>query len=1346
MSPARPVHGVLSLAFVLLAASWIAGASATPPARAQEPRTTLVLPGDGSSGCVACHAGIEDMHPAAELSCVDCHGGDARATSKEQAHVARTRADADDERVAPRDEDLVQRRFVNPMDLRVAHLSCGRCHPDETNHVLHSLHGTTAGHLSDGYYEVGLHSRKESTWSVFPVEAPKGPNAPASPLPALAQVPPFDPSAKRDSIATHYADLARKECMQCHLWSSGRATEGRVGFDGDHRGEGCAACHVEYALDGLTDSADAVAQRREPGHPRRHALTRAPATDTCVSCHYGDATIGLNFRGLSQLPPGAPGGPEIPGTTDHLRNRQFYLQDAAVNPPDVHHERGMHCIDCHTAGDVMGDGRLVGAMEQAVEISCSDCHGTFSELATLTTQRGTPLKHLRREGERVILKSKVDGKEHPLVQVKHVLDPARPEFNARAAQAMTGAHARVECYTCHSSWNANFLGFHFDRNESLTQLDLLSGKRTPGRVTTQEKVFATWKSFYAGFNERGAVAPYLTGFSTMGSVTDASGERILDQVMPETAAGLSGVTMIHHQMHSVRKSSRSCVECHRTSGTWGLGTPNFQITRQLAFAADRRGIEVVALDRAKPVKSLPLAKLVLPDVTSLALLEDPLQGRAQFLYAGEGSRAIHAIDVSEPTQPKRTHVVECVDPQQLLVRGKTLFVADGAGGLATFDLANPAQPKPLARIPMCNARAIAIQWPWAYVADGPSGLVIVDVRDPRKLELVGGLVPHDDRGDVHDLVDVSVLFQYSRPIAEPLVDPTETPPPTDGAAIRAARRRERAGIADDPKRATDRRTSARMLCALVDATRGPFLLDVTEPRAPLQIWPDPKRTARPGRETETARNEEYRAIVLRSHVDLAQPGGGPRTSERDYAYVLSETNENGLQVSFLRTIDVSDALRPRSAGRARVTGSTETLTPLALYNAPFLQTFLFAAGYEGLELIDVNTSSQPAQVGPVESLRQCYAVAVESFGFDRMLDESDRPLKDVSHAPSRWLKLDEVGRILDVDAAALGTLPAGRSSSGTQVSMPPSWTARLDFARRDADDSAFLEAQELDGLDLARTDRDGDGRVGLAEFTVRAGVMPEMFAVPSFVTESQSRTGPDGDLARLFDGVDPHAFDGDGDGRLSRADIGRALFAALDLDRDGHLSRAEASRAPGELRRVRFGGAAATGLLRRYDADGNGTLEPRELELRDDDWRALDADRDGAVQLASTREGADKRRGYDVRDVEWPARVVARTRLPPDVTLERLYAVFDQDGDRALSKRELAARPDLLLDMDDDRDGKVSKAEIDPRLVWLAQGGADAAREDFRERWDLDGDGRVSREELALPRWVFERLAPKSAK
>lgn len=520
------------------------------------------------------------MHPEAFLTCVDCHGGDAQARTKLQAHPPQpSQAGTEDESVAPLGAGLTWRRFVNPMDLRVVERTCGECHADALEELRSSLHGTTAGHLSDGFYEMGLFEEKGSQFAVFDVNgAPREGGA----AERFEQIPPFDRKGPQTELGTHYTDLPRKECMQCHLWSQGRAVRGRVGFDGDYRGEGCAACHVPYALDGLSSSSDPTIPKSEPGHVRVHELQAQPPTQACTTCHYGDASIGLAFRGLSQLPPGAPGGPSVPGTTDALLNRVFYLDDPGICPPDVHHERGMHCIDCHTASDVMGDGRLHGQMEHAIEISCEACHGDFEQPSELKTERGTRLRHLERIDDRVVMTSKVTGVRHVVPQVVDVIDPEHHDFNPRAQRAMTGEHGRLECYTCHSSWNVNFLGFHFTRNASLSQLDLLSGKRTPGRVTTQEKVFATWKSFYAGQNESGRIAPYMTGFSTMGSVWDETGELVLDQALPETDGGLSGMTMVHHQTHTNRATARSCVECHRSSATWGMGSPNFRLGRRLA--------------------------------------------------------------------------------------------------------------------------------------------------------------------------------------------------------------------------------------------------------------------------------------------------------------------------------------------------------------------------------------------------------------------------------------------------------------------------------------------------------------------------------------------------------------------------------------------------------------------------------------------------------------------------------------------------------------------------------------------------------------------------------------------
>jgi len=69
---------------------------------------------------------------------------------------------------------------------------------------------------------------------------------------------------------------------------------------GDYRSSGCTACHVVYANDrdpansgpyaafghsGESASGDPTIPRGEPGHPLRHAFTRAIPTSQCMSCH-----------------------------------------------------------------------------------------------------------------------------------------------------------------------------------------------------------------------------------------------------------------------------------------------------------------------------------------------------------------------------------------------------------------------------------------------------------------------------------------------------------------------------------------------------------------------------------------------------------------------------------------------------------------------------------------------------------------------------------------------------------------------------------------------------------------------------------------------------------------------------------------------------------------------------------------------------------------------------------------------------------------------------------------------------------------------------------------------------
>jgi len=1287
-----------ALSVFFLAAAWITALGLGQ----DDGRSSVGELNAAAPGCLSCHTGIEAMHPEAELSCIDCHGGDGQAMTQSAGHVTRPGSASleatGDESVAGIDENLAWRRFKNPFDLRVAERVCGDCHMEAVEGFFASLHGTTAGHLSDGFYEMGLSKKRGSRFGVFAVNASDVPE-PGGELERLVQLPAArgigHGKGAAEELASHYADLPRKECMQCHFWGEGRAVDGRAGFDGDYRGEGCAACHVTYGVGGFSQSADRVAQRNEPGHPLRHTMTVAPPTETCTSCHYGDASIGLSFRGLAQLPPGATGGPDIPGTTDTPLNRSFYLDDLEVCPPDVHFERGMHCIDCHTVGDVMGDGKLHGQMEQQVEISCEACHGTFGTVSALMTERGTPLENLRREedpdwtGEpadpdrfRVVLTGKVDGVEHEVVQVAQLVDPDSFQFNATAAEAMTDKHANVECYTCHAGWNVNLLGFHFSRNESMSQLDLLSGRRTQGRVTTTEKVFASWKSFYAGLNEAGRVAPYMTGFSTMGSVWDKDGKRILDQVMPETAAGLSGMSMVHHQTHTVRPTARDCVECHRAPGTWGLGTPNFKLARGVAFVADVRGVEAVELDRAALGGSRPLAKLPLPNITAMALECDPLQGRAQRLFVAEGYRGVHVLDVSDPRHMRHLGFVATIEPGALELDGDHLYVADGPGGLAVLDVTEDV-PVVVGRLPMFDARDVDVVWPWAYVADGAGGLAIADVRAPVSPRLLGGRALGGTAETPDMATHVEALFQYSRPLAK-------------------------------GESSSDRRTTPRNVAAVLDQNQGLLLIDVTEPTAPERLWPPVGKSA-----ARLGRDVGYRALRVASHVDVAETQGGSRTRESDYAYVVAERQTGGGPRSTLLVMDISDPERPKVVGDVTLRSSTEGLEVVQSYNPPFLQSLLMVPGGGGVRLVDVGLSKTPSEAAILPAIPSAFAVAVEAFPLDAMVRSDGSPLKDISHEPSRWLRRSEFESILTVDRVALGLFdePAGTPNA-------PGITARLYLDSMDADHSGALDLAECGEAISASVDLDGNGWVGLGELAELTGALVGARTVvdekpsPRDERKAPRATQLRAALAELLDGTDPVASDRNRDERLDAAEAERAVFGALDLDGDDRVSMGELSRLVGQTRRLRFGDGVAEELFAELDPSGDGRLTLREFALSDELFAALDVDGDGSVQLPVPLDIERIRRGDLPPPVEWPTMQPVRTGLPPIITTEQVLLRFDRDGDGSLSRSELKSRLDLFMEFDRNGDDRVTRDEVARIVRLVEQRGVAVTADEYEQRWD----------------------------
>ncbi|MFO0985573.1 MAG: hypothetical protein U1E76_28205 [Planctomycetota bacterium] len=729
-------------------------------------------------------------------------------------------------------------------------------------------------------------------------------------------------------------------------------------------------------------SQDRTADHVRPGHPITHELTRRIPTDTCAHCHYGDASVGMHYRGLAQLVPGMPAGPDVRGTTAQLKNGTYYIDDPRVTPPDIHHERGMHCIDCHTVNDVMGDGHIYAKMETAVEVECQDCHGTPAAVSSLTTSRGAPLENLVRRGDDVFLIGKVDGREHRVKQAKQVVTPGHPDFNPRAQVAMTSAHQRLECYACHAAWSVNFFGFHFDRNLQFTQLDLLSGERTPGRVSTQEKVFATFRQLYLGWNSEGMIAPYLVGFSSMGTVHGSHGETLIDQALPVTRAGLSGMTLVAHNPHSTRDVARPCADCHRSAVAYGLGSGRYSLARNLYVVTDDRGLEVMAYDRLGLDRGAPVAKLPLPGAARVVLAADEVTGVTRTAFVIARGAGVFAVDLRRPEVPVRLDFIAAHDPRDLLLAGQTLFVADGEGGVRVIDASDPADLVDIASAPTREARGLALAWPYLFVADGAGGLVIFDVAHPQEALAEVARIDLDRQPDTEDDArEVQVVFQFSR--------------------IDAAKHT---------------RSVPRLLAIVADGASGAAIVDATEPSRPALVVPAQSHDS----------GLAFEAVQVDTLFDLGSPGGEVPTEENDYAYFL-------VRRGIRHELGVLRITNPKSLELITLENLQALFNDMKVvrsFNPPVLKHTLVCAGDGGIRQYDVTRGKKPELIGAA-AYAGARTIAFEEFSFDRLVTEDGKPVKDISHPNARYLNTTEIERLLKVPLPPQRERPSvGRTGGG----------------------------------------------------------------------------------------------------------------------------------------------------------------------------------------------------------------------------------------------------------------------------------------------------------------------------
>ncbi|HBT97676.1 MAG TPA: amino acid ABC transporter substrate-binding protein [Desulfobulbaceae bacterium] len=343
-----------------------------------------------------------------------------------------------------------------------------------------------------------------------------------------------------ESGETSFAlDYFRKLCATCHLWKEKGDRPDAPDFFND-KGGGSSACHVTPppgaakppALPG--DNEDMPEQTGKKPHPW---LSKKVESDHCIRCHNRSARIGLSYIGKYEAE-----GYGTPFEHGQLSSRQlpgerFYLELA----DDIHHQRGMECIDCHTREEIMGDGQSYGHYEEQVEISCQNCHG----VQIGKTEKGRVITNIV-SGQRQ-LTGKVDGKIRPL----HPLKEGACDFPA---------HKRLSCESCHSPWTPQCNGCHIERDMREKHFDALSRQETAGRWREGRSYIRYEKPMLAVWDNH--VVIITPGCQDMVSEVDEKGG---------TVEKINRFTMAAINPHTIQAKGRACADCHAEAKTVGLG-------------------------------------------------------------------------------------------------------------------------------------------------------------------------------------------------------------------------------------------------------------------------------------------------------------------------------------------------------------------------------------------------------------------------------------------------------------------------------------------------------------------------------------------------------------------------------------------------------------------------------------------------------------------------------------------------------------------------------------------------------------------------------------------------------
>lgn len=524
--------------------------------------------------CLTCHQGITQIsrsHPAEAVGCVVCHGGQGMALTKAEAH-----------------RGLLGR---NPSALATARISCGggdavagRCHAGReepaanmVERVERTIMATMTGVITSLRVAWGAQDSFHALYATAAVNDPALPRQPppgtVSRLLAIPGGPPADMS--QPGLADEHW---RKFCARCHLRAQRKAGPSA-------HGAGCAACHGSRALDGHYHGADAAIRRDAPGHAASHELFATPSEEACRRCHNRSGRIGLNYRGWMEDESG-----RTPWTNANPQHTLSGGRSVRRLLPDVHADKGLTCVDCHTGREVMGDHRIYARMRHQTEVRCATCHGAPGKPPGFGPPDGTaryeaafgPLRKSPALNSQSQVGITVKGRSfaalRPGAKGAQLYLRSRPgppractDISRDAGHALPG-HQRLACQACHSRWTPQCYGCHDYRRADGKLWDYAKGEPTPGRWQETRDLYRFLEPVL-GMDSRGAITTFVPGCQVMLSVLDKEGRSLPGKskdILRVGPAG-NGIVMTPLAAHTTRKEVRPCEDCHMNPRVLGLG-------------------------------------------------------------------------------------------------------------------------------------------------------------------------------------------------------------------------------------------------------------------------------------------------------------------------------------------------------------------------------------------------------------------------------------------------------------------------------------------------------------------------------------------------------------------------------------------------------------------------------------------------------------------------------------------------------------------------------------------------------------------------------------------------------